>query len=51
MKLKRQLYNIYAKHTKQSLQVIGEHPASHSTLAHQVVLKQGFPPGQPEPHH
>ena len=27
MKLKKQLYNIYAKHTKQSLQVIGEHPA------------------------
>lgn len=24
MKLKKQLYNIYAKHTKQSLQVIGE---------------------------
>jgi hypothetical protein len=31
MKLKKQLYNIYAKHTKQSLQVIGKHPASHST--------------------
>lgn len=27
MKLKKQLYNIYAKHTKQSLQVIGECPA------------------------
>jgi ATP-dependent protease ClpP protease subunit len=27
MKLKKQLYNIYAKHTKQSLQVIGKCPA------------------------
>lgn len=27
MKLKKQLYGIYAKHTKQSLQVIGECPA------------------------
>lgn len=26
MKLKKQLYSIYAKHTKQSLQVIGERP-------------------------
>ena len=26
MKLKKQLYGIYAKHTKQSLQVIGECP-------------------------
>lgn len=41
MKLKRQLYNIYAKHTKQSLQVIGEHPASHRTLARQ----RASPPG------
>lgn len=30
MKLKKQLYNIYAKHTKQSLQVIGECPPSVS---------------------
>ena len=26
MKLKKQLYSIYAKHTKQTLQVIGERP-------------------------
>lgn len=44
MKLKKQLYNIYAKHTKQSLQVIGERPASHSTRwSVSIVLKQGTP--------
>lgn len=52
MKLKKQLYNIYAKHTKQSLQVIGEHPASHSTHWYiSIGLKQAFPTGQSEPHY
>lgn len=33
MKLRKQLYSIYAKHTKQSLQVIGECPAPRPSLA------------------
>ncbi|CAO2641039.1 ATP-dependent Clp protease proteolytic subunit, mitochondrial [Lemmus lemmus] len=42
MKLKKQLYNIYAKHTKQSLQVIGEQqPRQH--FHDGIVLSQDFP--------
>lgn len=33
MKLKKQLYSIYAKHTKQSLQVIGECPRPRQTAS------------------
>ena len=44
MKLKKQLYNIYAKHTKQSLQVIGEHSLIQHTSTSTVPAR-----GSPTP--
>ncbi|KAF6093025.1 caseinolytic mitochondrial matrix peptidase proteolytic subunit [Phyllostomus discolor] len=40
MKLKKQLYSIYAKHTKQSLQVIGECSAPGRPPAAPLYLNQ-----------
>lgn len=40
VKLKKQLYNIYAKHTKQSLQVIGECPSPGRPPAASLYVNQ-----------